>query len=77
MDGVDLEAVVQPPFRGRLGEGRDQADGGGEEHAVAGLDGLEAEAHGQVRLADARGAEQDDVFAMLDEVTALSVWICF
>ena len=69
-DGVDLETILQPPLRGRLGEGRDQAGGGREEHAVAGLDRLEAETHGQVRLADARRAEHDDVFAMLDEVTA-------
>ena len=42
----------------------------GEEHAVAVLDRLEAEPDGQVGLADAGRAEQDDVLAVLDEVTA-------
>ena len=41
-----------------------------EEHPVAGLDRLEAQADGQVRLADAGRAEHDDVVAVLDEVAA-------
>ena len=41
-----------------------------EEHAVAVLDGFEAEPDRQMRLADARRPEEDDILAVLDKVTA-------
>ncbi len=68
--GVELELLVQAAFRQGPGEGRDQGRGRGEEHAIAVFDGLEAQAHGQVRLADPRRAEDNHILSVLDEVTA-------
>ena len=68
--GVELEPLLEPPLGVRLGERGDQVGRRGEEHAVAGLDGLEPEADRQVGLAHAGRAEHDDVVAVLDEVTA-------
>ena len=41
-----------------------------EAHGVAGLDGLDAEGDGEVGLADAGGAEEDDVLRPLHEAEA-------
>src|SRR5438034_11428495 len=54
-DRVDLEAVVQAPLGCGLGQGGDQTGCGREEHAIAVLDGFEAEPDGEVGLAHARG----------------------
>src|SRR5262249_50640538 len=76
-DGVDFEALVQASLGGRLGERRDQAGGGGEEDAIAALDGLEAEPDGQVRLAEASGPRKTTFSPCWMKRTLLSVWICF
>src|SRR5439155_9727661 len=68
--GVELELLLEPALGERLGQGADHAGGGGEQDAIAGLDGLEPQANGEVRLADAGRAEQHDVLAVLDEVAA-------
>src|SRR2546426_181070 len=69
-DGVDLEPLLQAPLRGRFRERGDQPGRRREEHAIAVLDGLESEADGQVGLPDAGWTEEDDILAVLDEVTA-------
>ncbi len=53
-DSVDLEALLQTPLGHGFHQGGDRAGRRRAEHAVAVLDGLEAEPDGQVRLADAR-----------------------
>src|SRR5947209_4270478 len=53
-DGVNLEPLLQAPLRGRFRERGDQRGRGGEEHAIAVLDGFEAEPDGEVGLAHAR-----------------------
>lgn len=64
--GIDLELLVETAFGVRLGEGGDQVGCRRKQHAVSGLDGLQPEGHGQVRLADARWPEHDDVVAVLE-----------
>src|SRR5690606_9566571 len=58
-----LEAVSRPLLAGLEGEvvEREEVD------AVAGLDGLERESRGQVRLADAAGTQEEDVLALVEE----------
>src|SRR5207245_568407 len=51
--GVDLELVVEAAFGERACEGSDEDGGRGEEYAIAMLDGLEPQAHGEVGLAHA------------------------
>src|SRR5712691_3256666 len=69
-DGIQLEPLVQAPLGRGLGERGDQAGRRREEHAIPALDRLEAQPDGQVRLADAGRPEEDDILAVLDEVTA-------
>src|SRR5262249_7974437 len=66
--GVDLELVIQAAFGQRLRQGGDEDGGRGEQHAVAVLDGLEAEADGEMGFAHAGRAENHEVLAVLDEV---------
>src|SRR5439155_23295620 len=51
--GVELELLLEPALGERLGEGADHAGGGGEQHAVATLDRLEAEPDSEMRLTHA------------------------
>ena len=64
--GVDLELLVEPAFGVGLGERSDEVGRGGKQDPVAGLDGLQSQGHGQVRLADAGWSEHDDVVAVFD-----------
>ncbi len=66
--GVGFEFVLELVLGQGLGQRGDHVGGGGEQHAVTVFDGLESQANGQVGLADARRAEDDDVLAMLDEM---------
>ena len=50
-------------------QGGDEHGGGGEEDPVAVLDGIEAEAYGQVGFAHAGRPEDDEVLAVLDAMT--------
>src|SRR5882672_11353931 len=66
---VDLELVVQTALAEGAGQSGNEDGGRGEEHAVAVLDGLEAEPHGEMGLAHPGRAEDHQVLAVLDEVT--------
>src|SRR5262245_42565644 len=66
--GVDLEFVVQAALGQRLRQGGDEDGGGGEQHAVAVFNGLEAEADREMGLPHARRAEDHQVLAVLHEV---------
>ena len=62
-----LEAARQVARRLRLHERLDQVREGAVVDAASGLGGGDRQADGQVRLADARGAEQDHVLGAVDE----------
>jgi hypothetical protein len=62
----ELEALVEPVLGEGLAEGGDEARGRGEERAHALLAGLEPEGDGQMSLADARRAEEQDIITALD-----------
>ena len=68
---VDADGAVQRLFPAALAlrrlERHDQIGGRGEAHLVAVLGGEVAERDRQMRLADAGGAEKDDVLGALDE----------
>ena len=70
--GEDLQAVIETALSQGAGEARDEGGRRGEQHAVAPLDGLEAEADGQVGLLDAGGPRMTRS-AVRDEVQVLRV----
>src|SRR5215831_10899609 len=65
--GELLQGPVDPVLVAGPHQAPHQALEGEEEHRVAGLDRLDPERDGQMRLADAGRAEQDDVLGALDE----------
>src|SRR5207244_11194837 len=67
--GVDLELVVQAALAEGAGQGGNEDGGRGEEHAVATLDGLEAEPDGEMGLAHPGRPEDYQVLPVLDEAT--------
>src|SRR5262249_19216791 len=64
--GEQFEPLVETVLRQGLAERGDQSGGRREERAIAEFARFEAERHGQVRLADPRCPEQQDVIATLD-----------
>jgi len=62
-----LQDLFQSLLVARLPEPREQFVECEEQLFVAGLDGLDAQRDGQVRLARARRSEKDDIVAALDE----------
>jgi hypothetical protein len=56
-----------------VGQAGDPLDGGGEQHPVAGLAGLDAQADGQMGLASAWWTQEDHVLAGGDEVEGAQV----
>jgi hypothetical protein len=76
-DGVELELLVQPALGSCLGEGGDKSGGRGEKPRVAVLDGLEAQADGQVGLPDTGRAEDDEVLPCSTKWQLARVWTCF
>ena len=74
---VELELLLEPALGECPGEGGDHAGGGGEQHPVAALDGLETEPHREVGLADAGGSQQYDVLTGSMKWQLASDWICF
>src|SRR6185436_15383376 len=68
--GELLQGPVEPVLVAGPDEAPHQALEGQEEDRVAGLDGLDAEGDGEVRLAHAGRAEQHDVLGALDEAEA-------
>src|SRR2546426_4824653 len=67
--GVDLELVVQTALAEGAGQGGNEDGGRGEEHAVATLDGLEAEPDGEMGLAHPGRPEDYHVLPVLHEAT--------
>lgn len=68
---IELEQLVDLLFQlalefGQL-QGFHQAEGGVEADFVAGFDGFQADADGQMGLADAGRADEDDVVAIVDK----------
>lgn len=76
-DRVKLALVLQAALYGSPGQELDQVGCRGEEYAVAVLDGLGAQGHGQMGLAHPRGIQDDDVLPMRNEVQAVRLWIYF
>ena len=70
---LELELVVELALGHGLGQRSDQVRGRGKQHPVAGLDGLQAQGHGHVRLAHAGRPQDDHVVPMFDEVAARQV----
>src|SRR5207249_3192304 len=68
-DYAGLELIVEAAFGEGAGQGGNEDGGRGEEHAVAALDGLEAEPDGEMGLAHAGRAEDHQVLTVLEEVT--------
>src|SRR5438552_3330371 len=66
---VELELLLEPSLAQRGGQLGDHRRRRREEHAVAVLDRLEPETDRQVRLADTRRPEDQDVLAVLEVVT--------
>ena len=66
---VKLQPLLDPVFGISLGQRSDQGHGLGEVSPVAFRDGFHAQGHGQMGLAYAGRAEEDDVFAVRDEPT--------
>jgi hypothetical protein len=64
--GVEAEALGELALGLGLGERRQERSGAGEERGVAGLDGGPAERDGEVGLADAGRAEDEDVLRLGD-----------
>lgn len=63
--GQELEFLVEPVVSQRLAKTGEQPHGRGEQHAAVLLTGVHPQRHGQMRLAHARRAEQQHVFAVL------------
>src|SRR6266568_4700594 len=62
------DALAQQALALGLGQGANDIGKGGEVVAVAGLDRLDAECHGETRFAGARQAEKVDDLAAVDEL---------
>jgi hypothetical protein len=68
--GKLLQAALQPALLGGSHQTADEFLQGQEEHGVAGFHSLDPQGDGQVRLAHARRAEDDDVVGPLHEAYA-------
>ena len=69
-------AAIWPGFALKLFlfEGVDEFDGGEEPDALAMmLDGLDADRRGEMRLACARSADQDDIVGVFQELAAMEL----
>ena len=64
---IELQPLLDPVLRVGLGQGSDERHGLGEVGPVAFGDGLDAQGHGQVSLAYAWRAQEDDVLTIGDE----------
>ena len=67
---LDAQAALESAFLVRDAEVFEESVHAGEVHAVAVLDGLNADGHGEMRLPDSGRSEQDEVVGVRHEAEA-------